>query len=77
MNVLVVLLLLVVLTGCSTEVRIPEKQYIPVKCKVDKVLPPVSKATDATDFKGIYENVINIQIYTESLESDLDFCIGG
>lgn len=75
--VLVIAVVLLLLTGCTTEVRIPEKQYIPVRCKIDKVIPPVSKAVDANDYKGIFENAIAIQTYTEVLEHDLDFCITG
>lgn len=64
--------------GCSTKTEVlPDKVYIPVKCKVPETAVPTNQATDETDFKNIYLNNKNILIYTEVIKSDLTTCTTG
>lgn len=67
---------ILIATGCS-DVTIPEKVYIPVKCNIKAPERPLPVATSDTDYKGMIEDVKNIYIYTETLESSLNFCIEG
>lgn len=63
--------------GCSSTVTVPEKVYIPVKCEISQTSFPQSVAKDSSDYTGIIEDEISILTYTESIKSDLDFCVKG
>lgn len=63
--------------GCSSVVKVPKEVYIPVKCKIDKTIPPTNKAINEKDYKGIKANNDAILVYTEIIEEDINFCIGG
>jgi len=68
----------VIFIGCSYEVKVPEKQYIPVKCKVSVTPKPIlSNGKDELNYDKIFNDIVNIQIYSKILEKDLDFCIEG
>lgn len=72
------LILVILFTGCSTaEIKVPEKQYIPVKCQINKPNKPSNYAKDKSDYEGILLNAKSMAIYTELLEKDLNFCVEG
>lgn len=78
MKILILLAISILFYGCGvTEVKIPEKQYIPVKCKINTLIPPKKIAKDETDYEGILLDAKAISVYTELLEKDLDFCVKG
>lgn len=64
-------------TGCSSTVEIPETVYVPTKCSITAPERPASVATGDTDYAGMIQDVQNILIYTETLENKLNFCIEG
>lgn len=63
--------------GCSSVVEVPKEVYIPIKCKIEKTIPPTNKAIDENDFEGIKANNEAILIYTEVIEEDIEFCREG
>lgn len=62
---------LISISGCSSEtIKVPEKVYVPVKCKVDKTTPPYDTGDPVL-------NNTHILIYTQIIKGDLDFCVDG
>ena len=75
--VLIAFLSLTLFVGCSYEVRVPDKTYIPVKCTIQLTTPPYNVAKDSTDYLGIKANNDSILIYSEVIKSDLNACTSG
>lgn len=67
MKILLALIAAFLLSACVPKERIV---HIPVKCDIEKPKRPTKVASE-------FQNIKNIFIYTESLESALDFCING
>lgn len=63
--------------SCSSVIEVPKEVYIPVKCKIEKTIPPTNKAIDENDFEGIKANNEAILVYTEIIEEDIEFCREG
>lgn len=70
-------IIIFLLVGCSSTISIPEKVYIPIKCNVDIPTRPTQVSNNEKDYVGIVRDVQNILIYTETLESKLNFCVKG
>lgn len=56
--------------GCAYKTQY-ERVNVPVKCDIDKPIKP------NLDSNFLPENIKNLLIYTESLESALNHCVGG
>lgn len=56
--------------GCATEVQVPEKVYVPTRCQIEMPTPPTNTGDPVT-------NTTNLLIYTELLETNLEFCVNG
>lgn len=67
MKILLALIPAFLLSACVPKERIV---HIPVKCDIEKPKRPTKVASE-------FQNIKNILIYTESLESALDFCVNG
>lgn len=67
MKVLLIFITAFLLSACMPKERIV---HIPIKCDIEKPKRPTKVASE-------FQNIKNILIYTESLESALDFCING
>lgn len=74
---IVVLIIASLNIGCSGVIGSYKEVYMPVKCKIDKTIPPTNKAINEKDYKGIKDNNDAILIYTEVIEEDINFCING
>lgn len=75
MNKLFLIAISLMFLGCST-IDIPNSKYIPIKCKIDKSIPPTNQAKNELDYNGILQNQLEILSYIEEIENDLNFCIG-
>lgn len=67
MKILLIFIAAFLLSACAPKERII---HIPVKCDIEKPKRPTKVASE-------FQNIKNILIYTESLESALDFCVNG
>lgn len=67
MKILLIFIAAFLLSACVPKERIV---HIPVKCDIEKPKRPTKVASE-------FQNIKNILIYTESLESALDFCVNG
>ena len=63
--------------GCSSNIEVPKTVYIPVKCSITAPERPTSVARSDKDYVGLMQDVQNILVYTETLETKLRFCIEG
>lgn len=68
--ILVLLLAVSILAGCTSTIEVPKEVKVPVKCQVTKTTPPI-------DTGDVELNNKHILIYTEILKRDLDFCTDG
>lgn len=65
------------LVGCSSNIEVPKTVYIPVKCSITAPDRPTAVARSDKDYVGLMQDVQNILVYTETLETKLKFCIKG